>query len=224
MSNIAREIKREAEPDRPKHVLANPQSYLSIAYLLITFPFGIVYFVFLVTGVVLSIGLMPIFIGFPLLLAVVYASKQLYAFEQYWAYLMIGGPRPSLKLPPSTAKGIFGRLKEQLTDPLTYQSMLYLLLQFPLGIVSFVVAVTILSVSVGLVATPIVFYSILNSIDIDIMENTPMNYMGLSSEQSAWVSTGIGIVLLFAVIPICRLAAQTHIHLISAFRQDGREQ
>ena len=37
-------------------VIANPQSYLNIVYLLLAFPLGTFYFVFLVTGLSLGLG------------------------------------------------------------------------------------------------------------------------------------------------------------------------
>ena len=41
-------------------VVADPQSYLNIFYLLLAFPLGIAYFVFLVTGISVGTGLIVI--------------------------------------------------------------------------------------------------------------------------------------------------------------------
>jgi len=41
-------------------VVADPQSYLNIFYLLLAFPLGIAYFVFLVTGISVGTGLIII--------------------------------------------------------------------------------------------------------------------------------------------------------------------
>ena len=44
----------------PLSVIGRPQSYINAFYLLITFPLGIAYFVFLVTGLSLGFGLLVI--------------------------------------------------------------------------------------------------------------------------------------------------------------------
>ena len=48
-------------------VVTNPQSYLNIVYLLLAFPLGTFYFVFLVTGLSLGAGLSITLLGIPLL-------------------------------------------------------------------------------------------------------------------------------------------------------------
>ena len=48
-------------------VLIDPQSYVNILYLLLSFPLGIAYFVFLVTGISLGFGLLIIWVGVPIL-------------------------------------------------------------------------------------------------------------------------------------------------------------
>ena len=46
-------------------VIAEPQSYINILYLLLAFPLGIAYFVFLVTGISVGAGLIIIWVVFP---------------------------------------------------------------------------------------------------------------------------------------------------------------
>jgi hypothetical protein len=56
-------------------VFANKQSYLNIAYLLLSFPFGIFYFIFLMVGFSLGIGLSILGIGLVILLAMLIACS-----------------------------------------------------------------------------------------------------------------------------------------------------
>ncbi len=48
-------------------VIARPQSYINIFYLLLAFPLGIAYFVFLVTGISVGASLIIIWVGIPIL-------------------------------------------------------------------------------------------------------------------------------------------------------------
>ena len=55
-------------------VVAREETYLNLIYLVLAFPLGTVYFVFLVTGISVGIGTAIIWIGIPILLAVFAAS------------------------------------------------------------------------------------------------------------------------------------------------------
>ncbi len=76
-------------------VVIEPQSYLNILYLLLSFPLGIAYFVFLVTGISLGFGLAIIWLGIPILALVLAASWVLYQFERLLAIHLLkeGAPR-----------------------------------------------------------------------------------------------------------------------------------
>ena len=63
-------------------VVADPQSYLNIIYLLLVFPLGTFYFVFLVTGLSLGFGLLITLLGIPILLLVLGGSWVLCGFER----------------------------------------------------------------------------------------------------------------------------------------------
>jgi hypothetical protein len=54
-------------------VAARGETYLNIIYLLLAFPLGTAYFVFLVTGLSLGLGLLIIWIGIPILLFMIVA-------------------------------------------------------------------------------------------------------------------------------------------------------
>ncbi len=52
-------------------------------------------------------------------------------------------------------KGIWAKFKALIIDRYTWFSMVYMLLQLPLGITYFTVFITLIAVSLGLVVTPI---------------------------------------------------------------------
>jgi ABC-type transport system involved in cytochrome bd biosynthesis fused ATPase/permease subunit len=66
-------------------VAARGQTYLNIIYLLLSFPPGTAYFVFLVTGLLLGISLLIIWVGIPILLFMLAAWWGLVAFERQLA-------------------------------------------------------------------------------------------------------------------------------------------
>ena len=55
---------------------------------------------------------------------------------------------------PLGAPTSLGRLRERIADPATWKDLVYLFLAFPMGILSFVVTVTTISLTVGLLLAP----------------------------------------------------------------------
>ncbi len=134
-------------------VVAEPQSYLNIVYLLLAFPLGTFYFVFLVTGLSLGFGLIITLVGIPILLLVISGSWVLCRFERQVAITLLNEDIP-LSVSPPASGGLWSRVKVLLKDRVTWTGVLYLLLKFPLGIVTFTIAVTLIAVTVGFLAAP----------------------------------------------------------------------
>ena len=65
------------------------QTYLNLLYLLLAFPLGIAYFVFLIFGMSLGAGLAVIFVGVPILMGMLFACLSLGAFERLMARSML---------------------------------------------------------------------------------------------------------------------------------------
>lgn len=184
-----------------------PKSNLihTLLYLLLSFPLGILYFVFLVTGLSLSAGLMVTLIGFPLLIAVLAGAQAFIRMEKRlasdWLHLSFReteAPREPLNLP------FMRRTWALLKDPQTYLAVLYLLLRFPLGILNFVATVTLGSVTIGLVSTPLVYLVLNRTLDINIFDNTLFTLLGIqiSPWTEAWLCMGIGLLLIPVAIKI----------------------
>lgn len=166
-------------------VIVRPQTYINILYLLISFPLGIAYFVFLVTGLSLGFGLLIIWVGVPVLALVLAGSWVFCRFEQETANLLlkldIPKFRSSLTVDPlsgseatlSATERLFTRTwrqtKAHLSSRLTWTGMLYLFLKFPMGIASFVIVVTLVSVAVALLGAPF-YYWVDDGIDFGIWQ------------------------------------------------------
>jgi hypothetical protein len=134
-------------------VVAEPRSYLNIVYLLLAFPLGTFYFVFLVTGLSLGFGLIITLVGIPILLLVLSGSWALCRFERQVAITLLDEDIP-LSVSRPASGGLWSRVKALLKDRVTWTGMLYLFLKFPLGIVTFTIAVTLIAVTVGFLAAP----------------------------------------------------------------------
>src|SRR5258708_24770585 len=97
-------IQTMVAPQPKVSVARTKQSYRNIFYLLLSFPLGLCYFVILVPGILLGIGTLIIWIGVPILCALVALWWQFAAFERFlamrWLHVRIapmsgGVPRPA---------------------------------------------------------------------------------------------------------------------------------
>lgn len=136
----------------------SPQTYLNLLYLLLAFPLGIIYFIFLITALSLGAGLIVIYIGIPILFAALVACWGLGAFERQLAQSMLRVKIPGAPLPPGP--GFWRKLKAVFTDTMTWKSLTYLLLKFPFGIAVFTVLVTAFSISISLILAPLLYRTI----------------------------------------------------------------
>ena len=196
-------------------VVADPRSYVNILYLLLSFPLGIAYFVFLVTGISLGVGLLIIWVGVPILIFVLAASWALSQLERLLAVYLLKEEIPTISHRDDRSEqtedvqsslgteerifiAVWRRFKEHLTDRLTWTGILYLLLKFPLGIGSFVMVVVLVSVTGAFLAAPFYFW-VDDGID-----------MGLWQVDELWealILTLIGIPAAFTSLNIMNAAA-----------------
>src|SRR5215469_12480079 len=105
-------------------VARQKQTYLNLLYLLAAFPLGILYFVVLITGLSFGIGTLIIWIGVP---------------------------APYIKDPRLATLPWTRQLLARLRAPVTWTSLVYLLLVLPFGIFSFTVVIALLATSISLV-------------------------------------------------------------------------
>lgn len=130
------------------------QTYLNILYLLLAFPLGLAYFIILVTGLSLGLSLAIVWVGLLILAVMVLVWWIMAAVERQLAIWLLDEHIPPMAGPAPVSQTFGARIKSHLTNPVTWKSLVYLFVKFPLGILSFVVVVTCLSLSAGLIATP----------------------------------------------------------------------
>jgi hypothetical protein len=176
-------------------VIIQSRTYRSMLYLLLAFPLGIFYFVFLVTGISLGLGLVITWFGIPILFGVLLLWRVFGGFERQLLKVMLGIPISFVLIKKS--KGFWKKIKMYLGDSFTWKSLAYLFIKFPLGIISFVVLVTFLSVSLSLIATPVLYHLT----EIGLLHGTfcieGVNICFLNSYFSAIIWGIIGVLLLF---------------------------
>lgn len=133
------------------------QTYLNAIYLLLAFPLGLFYFVFLVTGLSLGVGLLLLWIGLIVLVSVFAAWYGLAAFERWLAMTLLHEPIPPMIQQDLSNLTLWQKFVATLKNPVTWKALVYLFARFPLGLFIFIVFVTLASLSVALIATPLYY-------------------------------------------------------------------
>ena len=185
--------------------VTNRQTYLNILYHLLSFPTGLIYFIFIVTFLSVGIGLVVVWIGIPILIGLLAAVYGLSTFERFMAIKMLGVDIPSRRK-QKAAEGLWNKVKALISNPETWKGMLYLLIKFPLGIISFSITVGLIAASVGLAATPIL--SAFHRTDWGVWSER------LYSSPVAVIATCVlGVILAFLTLHILNGAAKLYAKL-----------
>lgn len=132
-------------------VYSDSRTWTALFFMLLALVTGIFYFTMTVTGLAMSAGLMVMIIGIPFFLLFVGFTRVLALAEGRLVEGLLGQRMPRRPLYPSRGMPIIERIKGMLVDRRTWTTMFYFLLMLPLGILYFVIAVTGISVSLGLV-------------------------------------------------------------------------
>lgn len=198
MSTMVRE-----QPDiyqRFFSVASQGQSYLNIVYLLLSFPLGLIYFVFLITGLSLGVSLAIIWVGIPILLLVLAAWWGMLLFEREIAVCLLHVDIAPLAREANPPQGMWARIKATLVNPVTWKGLFFLIARFPLGILAFVIVVTWFSLTASLIAAPFI-YSVA-SINIGAGR--------VASLSDALLCAVIGLVIGFAGMHLMNLVAYVY--------------
>lgn len=136
-------------------VYLDPRTWGSLLFMFITFITGIIYFTWAVTGVSLSVGLFILIIGIPFTILFLLTVQGLALLEGRLVEALLGVRMPRRPLFAQPGLKWLDRLKALVTDKHTWLSMLYMLLQLPLGVIYFSLNVSLISIALGLMASPI---------------------------------------------------------------------
>src|ERR1051326_3261830 len=204
--------KSETPPERRYgffNVIRDPRAYGALMYMLLSLITGIFYFVVVVTGVSLSIGLFILIIGIPFALLFIGMVRVLAHIEGRVVEGLLGVRMPR-RLPPATApdETIFARIKDALVDIRTWSSMFYLALMLPLGVAYFTIAVTGVALSAGLTLGSL-WSLITGRSDVHISDVPWLEHLFHTAPGLVLLAV-VGVLLFFIVLHIARGVGWLH--------------
>ena len=137
-------------------VYADSRTWGALLFMFIAFVTGIIYFTWAVTGLSLSLSLSVFIFGLPLAILFLLSVQGLALLEGRLVEALLGMRMPRRPLFAQRGLKWFERLKVLVSDKHTWFSLLYLILQMPLGVLYFSLMVTLLFLSLGFMVVPVV--------------------------------------------------------------------
>jgi serine/threonine protein kinase len=148
---------KPAPPRGPASPPRMPGFWASLSYLLLSFVLGIFYFVVIITGMSTGIGTAILWgLGLFLVFGTLILAR---AFAQWETSMATGlsGAGISFRPPQPSGPGLWRRFLSVFLAPASWRAVVFLLIKFPLGIMSFVLCMTLPAVSLACIVAPI-FY------------------------------------------------------------------
>lgn len=136
-------------------IFADSRAWGAVLYLIFSLVTGIIYFIWAVTGISLSAGLLVLIIGLPFAGLFILSVRGIGLLEGLIVEALLGIRMPRRPLFYRKNMGWWQRFKHLVSDKHTWLSLVYMILQLPMGIISFTVLVTLIAVSLYGVALPI---------------------------------------------------------------------
>jgi len=132
------------------------QTYRNLGYLILAYPLGLFYFIFLTVGLSLGASLLVIVIGAAILMGVFAAAGQFLRLERGLLTRLLGATLPVATPRPSPAK-LVEKIVFYLRQPSTWRGLAWLFLRFPMGVVSLVMVVGLIPASLSLLLVPLIY-------------------------------------------------------------------
>lgn len=178
-------------------VIVKPRTYRNIVYLLLGLPLGTIYFTVLVTGISVGLSMLIVaLVGIPILIGLWYVVRAFMTFERGLAVGLLEADIAPLSPMPTWTGGLWARFKALVRDRPTWLGVGYLLLRFPAGIATFVVAVTLIATSLSLTFAPTYMWT-----------SDDLTWAGREFDPFPWS---------FALVPIGVVATFVSLHLMNA--------
>ncbi len=189
-------------------VVTRPRTWLGLLFHILAFPLGLFYFVFLVTGLSVGLGLVIIWVGIPILLVVAGAWWLFGAFERFQARVLLGAQAPDAPRSWETVDGVWGKVKAHFGNGATWKDLLYLLAKLAFGVVSFTLVVTLATIVFWLFALPFSSAWNLGTVDFGSGPWVPPMWLGLLGIPAAVLMIFASLHVLNAWGWVCRRWAE----------------
>lgn len=141
-------------------VVLQTQTYQNLLYLLLSFPLGLLYFVFLVVGLSLGIGTAILWLGAFVLLGTFLGIRGFTALERMLAKSLLRTSIPSRVVSNASRlnadRTTFEKARALMISRESWAGIGYLLMKLPMGLVSLTLVITLIPAAFVMVLSPVI--------------------------------------------------------------------
>ncbi len=166
-------------------------------------PLGTAWFVMLVTGWSLGLGLLITLLGIPILLGLAYAVRECARFERGLLDMVVG-TRLSGPARPLWTGSVLGTLSRQAVDPAFWRDQAYLLLRFVVGLPLACLVLGVIGFALQLILAP-TYYRADDPLD--------GGFWNVDTLPESLAVVPAGLLLLFLAIPLTDGAGRAWVRL-----------
>ena len=185
-------------------VFVEPRAYASLFYMLFSMITGIVYFTWATTGLSMSVGFLVLIIGLPFVALFLLSVQGIALVEGRIIEALLGVRMPRRPLFSKKHLGLWARFKALITDKLSWTTILYMILQLPLGTLYFTLFLTMFIFGLAGIATPVLQFGF----------DQPLVYWnGRSYFLPGWlipITVIVGIIWLFLTMHLAKAIGRRH--------------
>jgi signal transduction histidine kinase len=185
------------------------RTWLSLAYVVLGLPFGILTFTVTVVGLSLGVGLVPLFlIGLVVLWVTVLLVRGMAAMERARATLFLDVDMPGRPRELVGEGSVLRRGWRRFSSRGTWKEIAYCLLLLPVGTVFFSLVVSLWSVALAGVLLPAYGYA--------LPGGEVASWLHWSSSAEVWTGFAIGVLALLAAPPVTQGLAAAELAMVRA--------
>jgi signal transduction histidine kinase len=185
------------------------RTWLSLAYVVLGLPFGILTFTVTVVGLSLGVGLVPLFlIGLVILWVTVQLVRGMAVMERARASLFLDVDLPGRPRELVGEGSALRRGWRRLTSRGTWKEIAYCLLLLPIGTVFFTLVVTLWSVALAGVLLPAYGYA--------LPGGEVASWLHWSSSAEVWTGFAVGVLALLAAPGVTQGLAAAELGMVRA--------
>jgi hypothetical protein len=174
-------------------------------FILVSFVTGILYFTWSVIWLLLSVGLLILIAGVPIAFLFLLSVRGLALVEARLVQAALGVPVRAGPLFGKAGPKWWDRLRAVVSDRGTWSALVYLILQLPLGTIYFGLSVTLISLGLGLLSIPFLYW--LKPVPPMMFGSVPLLALPLWSVLLTGV---VGFVILTAALHVIRGIGRWH--------------
>lgn len=192
---------------RPLSVARSSLTWRAAVYLTAGFGLGLGWFVMLTVGLALSLGLLVIWVGIPLLALVMLLWRAAAMLERRLVLAAFGVKIADPYRPMPRDVGLLGKWRAMAADPATWKDLAFLGLRFPISLVEFVASVVLWSATGVFLFLPVIVMFQDGAI-VNFGDNL---YYEANNPVTALPMSVIGLVLLTIAMYVTRAMALAHL-------------